>query len=89
MSLIEKIIYIADATEPNRVYPKVETLRRLSFENLDKALLLSLQHTIKYIQSRGLYLDKDTVLAQQYYEEKEKLNEKQENSCSCGPDPEQ
>lgn len=89
MSLIEKIIYIADATEPNRVYPKVETLRRLSFEDLDKTLLLSLQHTIKYIQSRGLYLDKDTVLAQQYYEEKEKMNEQQENSSSCGPDPEQ
>lgn len=89
MSLIEKIIYIADATEPNRVYPKVETLRRLSYENLDKAVLVSLQHTIKYIQNRGLYLDNDTILAQKYYEEKEKTNEQQENNHSCSRNPEQ
>lgn len=75
MSLIEKIIYIADAIEPNRVYPKVDTLRRLAFENLDKAVLESLKHTIKYIENRGLYLDQDTVLAKKYYLEKENRNE--------------
>ena len=75
MSEIEKIIYIADATEPNRVYPSVETLRKLSFEHLDKAVLESLKHTIKYIEERGLYLDNDTVLAKDYYIKKEKMNE--------------
>jgi len=75
MSTIEKIIYIADATEPNRVYPSVDKLRRLSFMNLDKALLESLIHTIKYIEERGLYLDVDTVLAKEYYSKKEKMNE--------------
>jgi len=75
MSEIEKIIYIADATETNRVYPFVETLRKLSFINLDKAVLESLTHTITYIEQRGLYLDKDTVLARDYYIKKEKMNE--------------
>lgn len=75
MSETEKILYIADATEPNRVYPSVEMLRKLSFENLDKAVLESLKHTIKYIEERGLYLDKDTVLARDYYMKKENMNE--------------
>ena len=75
MSEVEKIIYIADATEPNRIYPSVEMLRKLSFDNLDKAVLESLKHTIKYIEERGLYLDKDTVLAKEYYMKKEKMNE--------------
>ena len=75
MSEIEKIIYIADATEPNRVYPSVEMLRKLSFQNLDRAVLESLKQTIKYIEERGLYLDKDTVLARDYYMKKEKMNE--------------
>ncbi len=89
MSLLEKIIYLADATEPGRVYPKVEVLRRLSFENLDQALLLALRHTIRYIECRGLYLDPDTVLALKYYEEKERRNEQQANCGSGSPDAEQ
>lgn len=75
MSDIEKIIYIADATEPNRTYPKVELLRKLSFQNLDKAILESLIHTISYIENKGTYLDYDTVLAKEYYLKKENINE--------------
>ena len=46
MSLLEKVIYIADAVEPNRSYPGVNDLRRVVKEDLDKAILLSLSRTI-------------------------------------------
>ena len=80
MSLLEKIIYIADATEPNRIYPGVEKLRELSTIDLDKACLLSLENTINYVKASGKYLDNETILAKEYFiniiSKKEELNDK-------------
>ncbi|WP_027399668.1 bis(5'-nucleosyl)-tetraphosphatase (symmetrical) YqeK [Anaerovorax odorimutans] len=63
MSTLEKIIYIADAIEPNRSYPGIEELRELAYIDLDKACLMSLKHVADYVQSQELYLDLDTVRA--------------------------
>lgn len=63
MSKLEKIIYLADAIEPNRLYPGIEEIRELAMLDLDEACLASLQHSIDYVNSRGLYLDHDTVTA--------------------------
>lgn len=69
MSLLEKIIYIADAIEPNRNYPGVDDIRKMVKESLDKACLMSLSHTIDYVSSEGNYLDEDTLHAKEYFEE--------------------
>lgn len=69
MSLLEKIIYIADAVEPNRNYPGVDELRRVVKEDLDKAIYMSLSRTIDYVSSEGNYLDEDTIHAKAYFEE--------------------
>lgn len=66
MSLLEKIIYLADYIEPGRKFPGVEDLRRLAFEDIDKALLSSLDNTIKYVISRGQLLHTDTIDARNY-----------------------
>lgn len=63
MSRLEKIIYLADAIEPNRTYPGIEEIRELAYQNLDEACLVSIQHSIDYVNCRGLYLDHDTVMA--------------------------
>lgn len=63
MSKLEKIIYLADAIEPNRSYPGMEEIRDLAYRDLDEACLASLLHSIDYVNSRGLYLDQDTVMA--------------------------
>jgi predicted HD superfamily hydrolase involved in NAD metabolism len=63
MSKLEKIIYIADAIEPGRVYSGVDELRDLAYENLDKACLMSLNHTIAHINNKGMYLNEDTLKA--------------------------
>lgn len=67
MSLLEKIIYIADAIEPNRNYPGVEALREAAKHDLNEACLLSLTRTIEYVQGQGNYLDQDTLLARDYF----------------------
>ena len=68
MSLLEKIIYIADAVEPNRSYPGVEALRKEAYIDLDKACLMSLSNTIDFVRSSGKYLDEETIRAKAYLE---------------------
>lgn len=78
MSLLEKIIYIADAVEPSRSYPGVEDVREAVGKDLDDACLLSLNRTIEFVQSQGNYLDTATLDARDYFvrnrEQKENLN---------------
>ena len=63
MSLLEKIIYLSDATEKNRVFDGVESIRSLSYKDLDRACLKSIDRSIINILSRGEYLDMDTMRA--------------------------
>lgn len=49
MSVVEKIVYLADAIEPKRDYPYVEKIRDLSLINLDKAILLEVNKKIEYL----------------------------------------
>jgi predicted HD superfamily hydrolase involved in NAD metabolism len=63
MSGLEKIIYLADAIEPNRSYPGVGRIRELAYEDLDRACFESLERSIEYVKQKGQYLDRDTVLA--------------------------
>lgn len=79
MSKLEKIIYLADAIEPNRSYPGVEEIRELAYRDLDEACLLSLQHSIDFVSNRGLYLDQDTVMARDSLI-KNKIDQKGENA---------
>ena len=56
MSLLEKIVYMADAIEPEREYPHVNEIRDLAFVNLDKALLFEVNHKLKYYNILLQYL---------------------------------
>lgn len=60
MSLLEKILFLADAIEPNRKYPGVDKLRAMAQYDLDKACLTSLTRTIEYVRSQGQELDPRT-----------------------------
>lgn len=54
MSLLEKIIYIADYIEPTRAFEGVERLRELAYSDLDGALILGLEMSINDLESRGI-----------------------------------
>ena len=53
MTLLEKIIYLADYIEPNRTIPGVEELRRLAFTDIDAALKLGLNMTLEHLNQQG------------------------------------
>lgn len=67
MTLLEKIIYMADYIEPNRDFPGVEELRKLAYEDLDKAMALGLEMSLEDIKSSGQEPYKDTVEAFEWY----------------------
>ena len=49
MSVLEKIIFLADAMEEFRDYTGVEQIREMAQSSLDRAVLLSLSQTINYL----------------------------------------
>ncbi len=53
MTLLEKIIYMADYIEPNRDFEGVDKLRKLAYEDLDKAMALGLEMSLEDIRSHG------------------------------------
>jgi len=66
MTLLEKIIYLSDFIEPSRCFDGVENLRKLAFEDLDKALLLAFDSSILYLISKNKIIHLDTVLSRNY-----------------------
>ncbi len=73
MSILEKIIYLADAIEPGRNYPTVDEARMLAETSLDDACLFSMERSINYIRERGLFLHEDTIKARDYLLKKGEL----------------
>ena len=69
MTLLEKIIYIADYIEPNRDFEGVEELRRLAYEDLDRALLLGVETTIQEMRDRRLPIHTNTLRARDWLRE--------------------
>ena len=67
MTRLEKIIYLADYTEPTRDFEGVEELRALSFEDLDRAMALGLEMSIEDLTERGKPIFHDTMDAFNWY----------------------
>ncbi len=67
MTLLEKIIYMADYIEPTRDFPGVEKLRTLAYKDLDEAMELGLEMSLEDIKSSGIEPHQDTVDALQWY----------------------
>ncbi|WP_053364161.1 bis(5'-nucleosyl)-tetraphosphatase (symmetrical) YqeK [Bacillus sp. FJAT-27251] len=60
MSLLEKIIYLADYIEPGRHFPGVEEVREMAKDNLDQALIQSVKNTIQFLLKKGQPVYPDT-----------------------------
>lgn len=66
MSMLTKIVFIADSTGKDREYDSVERVRRLSEENIDEAIIFNLEHIIKETIDKKRYLHLETVKARNY-----------------------
>lgn len=67
MSLLEKIIFVADYMEPGRRQaPRLEQVRRTAYTDLDHAMLMILEDTLKYLQDSNSVIDQSTKETYQY-----------------------
>lgn len=66
MTLLDKIIFIADYIEPGRKFPGVEEVRELAYRDLNRSILLSLDNTIRYVMNKGAFIHPDTILARNF-----------------------
>jgi len=66
MTLLEKIIYLADYIEPTRDFEGLDRIRRLAYEDLDRALLLGMELSIANLAARGRAVHPDSLCARDY-----------------------
>ncbi len=72
MSLLEKIIFVADYIEPYRKKaPNLENIRKLAFMDLDAALLQILSDTLDYLTEGSGEIDPMTQKTYEYYKKSE------------------
>lgn len=68
MSVLEKIIFIADYIEPNRKsFEGLEKARTLAYKDLDEAMEYILDSTISYVRERNRLLHPYSKEALEYY----------------------
>lgn len=80
MSLLEKIVFVADYIEPGRdKAANLDEIRRMAFVDLDATLLRILKDTLAYLENSGEEIDPMTRKTYEYYldlKEKELKNGK-------------
>ena len=79
MSVMQKIIYVADFIEPNReiIVRHMENIREMAFTDLDQAVYMIADHTVQYLESKGEDFDPTTIRTRDYYK---KLIEERDQS---------
>ncbi len=63
MTMLEKIIYIADYISDDRDYDGVEEMRKRAFENIDSAVLMGTQFSILDLAKRCMPIHPNTMAA--------------------------
>lgn len=67
MTMLEKIIYVADYVSEERSFPGVEQMRKTAFESIDRAVYIGANFTVEKLESLSLPVHPDTVAARDYY----------------------
>ncbi|HEM6219743.1 TPA: bis(5'-nucleosyl)-tetraphosphatase (symmetrical) YqeK [Streptococcus suis] len=61
MTLLDKVLYVADYIEPNRDFPGVDEARRIAKESLDKAVAYETAQTISYLAKKRIPIYPQTL----------------------------
>lgn len=69
MTALEKIIFVADMAEEGRSFSWAEDLRNVSRSDLDAAVLMCVDHTIKYNEARGIDVHADAYKLKRHFTE--------------------
>ncbi|MDF2673969.1 MAG: hypothetical protein K0R09_2235 [Clostridiales bacterium] len=61
MSLLDKIIYLADVIETGRYFPGVEEIRKIALKDIDNALILACNSTLIYLTKENYLIHPLTI----------------------------
>lgn len=79
MSLLEKIIFVADYIEPGRKQaPNLTEIRKLAFEDLDAAMRMILNDTLSYLKTTDGEISPITEKTYLYYKENDSVESEEE-----------
>ncbi len=68
MTMLEKIIYVADYIEPNRSKAtNLPVIRKMAFEDIDLAVFTIMNDTVEYLKTKNKKIDAHTLNALEYY----------------------
>ena len=66
MSLLEELVFVADAVEDNRTYNDLKYYQQLAETDLDRACFEILEFTIWFLESKERDIHKDTIEARDW-----------------------
>ncbi len=70
MTLLEKIVFVADYIEPNRTnLPMLEDVRKLAFDDIDRSVCLLCRLTLDHLKDNAKSIDPQTMKTYEYYKE--------------------
>lgn len=61
MDMMAKIVFIADKVEKNRIYPGIEDRRTLAFEDIDRAIIETINYTAQDCIERNLVIHPNSL----------------------------
>lgn len=69
MTMLQKIIFVADFIEPNRddIIPYLDRIQELAFKDIDKCVLEILERSLKYLEKKGKEIDPITKFTRDWY----------------------
>lgn len=68
MSVLEKIVFVADYIEPyRRELPRINEIREAAYDDLDRAVVIVAGNTLSYLKESSKEIDKTTEETYEYY----------------------
>ena len=67
MSVLEKVIFMADYIEPSREFEGIEEIRSLAYEDIDASIVKAIDSTLKYLMETNKKIYYKTVLTRNFY----------------------
>lgn len=61
MTMLEKIVFIADYIEPSRNFEGLENIRKLAFRDIDQAVFEALENNIRHLIDKRSFIHMDTL----------------------------
>jgi len=62
MTVLDKVVFVADYIEPNRHFPGLRTARKIARRNLDEAVLHIFREVLRTLVNKNAYICRNTIL---------------------------